>query len=98
MFNEVDGQECLSQGCLFEWHKQFCNGREDVDNNKIIVQVILLHLWQMKMIKKSINSSSKIHHQLRIKVIAEIININRERVCNISIENFNEKSVSENGS
>jgi len=30
---EVYGEECLSRARVFEWHKRFCSGREDVEDD-----------------------------------------------------------------
>jgi len=33
MLSEVYVDECLSRTRVFEWHKRFCSGREDVEND-----------------------------------------------------------------
>ena len=33
MLCEVYGEECLSRARVFEWHKRFCSGREDVEDD-----------------------------------------------------------------
>ncbi|XP_022175304.1 putative uncharacterized protein FLJ37770 [Myzus persicae] len=33
MLCEVYGEECLSKARVFEWHKRFCSGRKDVEDD-----------------------------------------------------------------
>jgi len=33
MLSEIYGEECLSRARILEWHKRFCGGRENVEDD-----------------------------------------------------------------
>ncbi|XP_050538772.1 protein GVQW3-like [Daktulosphaira vitifoliae] len=87
---EVYGEECLSRACVFEWHKRFCNGIEDVeDDDRSGRPTTCSTNENVEKIDKIIRQDRR----LSVRAVAEIVNIDRESVSKILVKNLNMKKV-----
>ncbi|KAL4092164.1 hypothetical protein QTP88_026717 [Uroleucon formosanum] len=90
MLCEVYGEECLSRARVFEWHKRFCSGREDVeDDDRSGRPTTSSTNENVEKIDKIIRQDRR----LSVRAVAEMVNIDRESVRKILIENLNIKKV-----
>ena len=90
LLTEVYGEDCTSRACMFEWHKQFSEGRESVkdddhlghpytavtDDNIEKVRDVIWKDWR-----------------LDVQAIAEEVNLDRESVWWILREELNMRKV-----
>ncbi|XP_050527959.1 protein GVQW3-like [Daktulosphaira vitifoliae] len=87
---EVYGEECLSRARSFKWHKRFCNGGEDVeDDDRSGCPTTCSSNENVVKIDKIIRQDRR----LSVRAVVEIVNIDRESVHKILVENFNIKKV-----
>ncbi|KAL4083729.1 hypothetical protein QTP88_029045 [Uroleucon formosanum] len=90
MLCEVYGEECLSRARVFEWHKRFCSGREDVeDDDRSGRPTTSSTNENVEKIDKIIRQDRR----LSVRAVAEMVNIDRESVRKILVENLNIKKV-----
>ncbi|KAL4131731.1 hypothetical protein QTP88_009004 [Uroleucon formosanum] len=90
MLCEVYGEECLSRARVFEWHKRFCSGREDVeDDDRSGRPTTSSTNENVEKIDKIIRQDRR----LSIRAVTEMVNIDRESVRKILVENLNIKKV-----
>ncbi|KAL4091658.1 hypothetical protein QTP88_026315 [Uroleucon formosanum] len=90
MLCEVYGEECSSRARVFEWHKRFCSGREDVeDDDRSGRPTTSSTNENVEKIDKIIRQDRR----LSVRAVAEMVNIDRESVRKILVENLNIKKV-----
>ncbi|XP_050520575.1 protein GVQW3-like [Daktulosphaira vitifoliae] len=90
MLCEVYGEECLSRARVFEWHKRYCNEREYVEDDDRSGRPITCST------NENVEKIDKIIRQERrfsVRAVAEMVNIDRESVRKILVENLNMKKV-----
>ncbi|KAL4132596.1 hypothetical protein QTP88_009720 [Uroleucon formosanum] len=98
MLCEVYGEECLSRARVFDWYKQFCSGREDVeDDDRSGRPTTSSTNENVEKIDKIIRQ----YRRLSFRAVAEMVNIDRESAHNapaysaFSIQRFlTEKNIS----
>ncbi|KAL4112100.1 hypothetical protein QTP88_015948 [Uroleucon formosanum] len=89
MLCEVYGEECLSRARVFEWHKRFCSGREDVEDDDRSGRPTSSTNENVEKIDKIIRQDRR----LSVRAVTEMVNIDRESVRKILVENLNMKKV-----
>ncbi|KAL4153743.1 hypothetical protein QTP88_001576 [Uroleucon formosanum] len=90
MLCEVYGEECLSRARVFEWYKRFYSGREDVeDDDRSGRPTTSSTNENVEKIDKIIRQDRR----LSVRAVAEMVNIDRESVRKILVENLNIKKV-----
>ncbi|KAL4098417.1 hypothetical protein QTP88_023036 [Uroleucon formosanum] len=86
LLTEVYGDSVLSRPRVFEWHKRFREGREEVEDNQRVVRPCS---------SKTNDNISKINEivrkdrRLSIRMIAEMVNIDKETVRQILHDELN---------
>lgn len=90
MLQQVYGDECLSRTRVFEWHKRFKEGREDVEDDPRPGRPSTSKTDDN--IEK-IGSLIRQDRRLSIRAIAEMIGIDKESVRQVLHEHFNMKKV-----
>ncbi|XP_060833661.1 protein GVQW3-like [Rhopalosiphum padi] len=86
LLTEVYGDSVLSRPRVFEWHKRFREGREEVEDNQRVGRPCS---------SKTNDNISKINEivrkdrRLSIRMIAEMVNINKETVRQILHDELN---------
>ena len=82
---EVYGKECISRTRVFEWHKRFCKGRTDVEDDE---------RSRRPTISKTTNNIREIEkiaredRRLSVRLIAERMSIDKETVWQVLQENL----------
>ncbi|XP_050527144.1 protein GVQW3-like [Daktulosphaira vitifoliae] len=90
MLCKVYSEECLSRACVFEWHKRFCNGREDVEDDDHSGRPTTCSTNEkVKKIDKIIRQDRR----LSVRAVAEMVNIDGDSVRKILVENLNIKKL-----
>ena len=81
---EVYGKECISRTRVFEWHKRFCEGRTDVEDDE---------RSRRPTISKTTNNNREIEkivredRRLSVRLRAERMSIDKETVWQVLQEN-----------
>uniref|UniRef100_A0A4W6DFL3 Mos1 transposase HTH domain-containing protein n=1 Tax=Lates calcarifer TaxID=8187 RepID=A0A4W6DFL3_LATCA len=86
-FHTLYGEHCMSCACVFEWHKRFCEGREDVQDDEHS------ELPYTSKMSENIQKIEQIIRGLSIRMIAEMVSIDKETVWQILHENLNKTKV-----
>jgi len=90
MLSEVYGEERSSRARVFEWHKRFRGGREDVvDDDRPERSTTYSTDKNVEKIDKIIRRDRR----LSVRAVAETVNIYRESVRKIFVENLNMRKV-----
>jgi len=90
LLKKVYGDECLSRTQVFEWFKMFEEGREEIGDDQRSGRP------STSKTEASIEKVGEIIRQnrpLSIRTVAELINIDKETVRQILLNNFNIKKV-----
>lgn len=84
LLKQVYGEQSLSRSQVFEWHRRFKEGREDVEDDE--------HSGRPRTSRtdekvKKIRKIVKEYRGISIRAVAEMVNINKESVRQILHEN-----------
>ena len=90
LLHEVYGETAMSRARLFEWHKRFTSGREDVEDDP--------KSGQPSTTKTAgnigkVNELVRSDRRLTLCMMAEELNINHESVCTILLEELHMRKV-----
>ena len=94
MLQEVYGDEEMSRSRVFEWHKQFKEGREDVEDD---------FRSGRPSTSKTVNNVERVKQmvrgdrQLTVRMIADELEFNRDSVWNIITEDLCEDGAEDSG-
>ena len=86
MLTEVYGEECMSRARVFEWHKRFCEGREDVEDDERSGRPCTSKTDEnVQKVEEIVRNDRR----LSIRMIAEMVHIDKETVRQILHDNLN---------
>jgi histone-lysine N-methyltransferase SETMAR len=86
MLTEVYGEECMSRARVFEWHKRFCEGREDVEDDDRSGRPCTSKTDEnVQKVEEIVRNDRR----LSIRMIAEMVHIDKETVRQILHDNLN---------
>lgn len=86
MLTQVYGKECMSRARVFEWHKRFSEGRDDVEDDDRCGRPCTS---RTDSIVKRIEQIVQNDRRLSIRMIAEMVSIDKETVRQILHEDLN---------
>jgi len=87
---KVYGDECLSHTQVFEWFERFKEGREEIRDNQ---RPGLPSTSKTDANIEKVGEIVRQNRHLSIQAVAELINVDKETVQQISHNNFNMKKV-----
>ena len=77
MLQEVYGDETMSRSCVFEWHKRFKEGREDVEDDSRSGRPSTSRIADnVERVKQMVRGDRR----LTVRMIADALEINRDSV------------------
>jgi transposase len=86
ILTEAYGADCMSRARVFEWHKRFSEGREDVKGDERPGRPCTSKTNEnVEKIEKIV----RIGRRLSIRMIAEMVNIDKETVRHVLHEDLN---------
>jgi hypothetical protein len=86
MLTEAYGADCVSRARVFEWHKRFSDGCEDVEDDERPGRPCTSKTNENV---EKIEQIVRIDHRLGIRMIAEMVNIDKETVKQVLHEDLN---------
>ena len=90
MLNDLYGDETMSRARVFEWHKRFASGRDDVDDDPKPVRPTTSR--NEENIQK-VNTLVHNDHRLAVRMLAEELGMERESVRTILIVDLGMKKI-----
>jgi transposase len=90
LLKEVYGESSLSRVCVFEWHKQFSEGRESTEDDQRPGRPVSISTPQKVA---QINEIVRKDRRVSIRMIAETVNADKETVRKILHDELNMKKV-----
>lgn len=86
MLKEVFGDNAMSRARVFEWHKRFYEGREEVEDDERSGRPVTVRSDENV---QKINGIVRTDRRLSIRMIADMVNTNRETVRQILHDELN---------
>lgn len=86
MLKEVFGENVMSRARVFEWHKRFSEGREEVEDDERPGRPVSVKTEENA---QKINEIVRKDRRLSIRMIADMVNINKETVRKILHDELN---------
>ncbi|XP_020022615.2 protein GVQW3 [Castor canadensis] len=90
LLKEAYGDEVMSRARVFDWHKRFKEGREDVRDNARSGRPVTHRTNESIQVRDLVSSN----RQLTVRMMAEELNLDKETVRLILKENLNMRKVS----
>lgn len=86
MLKEVFGDNAMSRARVFEWHKRFYEGREEVEDDERSGRPVTVRSDENV---QKINGIVRTDRRLSTRMIADMVNTNRETVRQILHDELN---------
>jgi hypothetical protein len=90
LLREVCGEDTLSRARVFEWHRRFLGGREDMEDDERPGRPVTMKTDENV---DKVRTMVRNNHRLSIRMIAEELNVDKGTVRQILKENLKMKKV-----
>jgi hypothetical protein len=90
LLREVHGEDTQSRACVFEWHRRFLGGREDVEDDERPGHPVTMKTDENV---DKVRTLVRNDRRLSIRMIAKELNVDKETVRQILTENLKMKTV-----
>jgi DNA-directed RNA polymerase sigma subunit (sigma70/sigma32) len=90
LLHEVYGEDTLSWARVFEWHRRFLGGREDVEDDEQLGRPVTMKTDENV---DKVRTLVRNDRHLSIRMIAKELNVDKETVRQILTENLKMKKV-----
>jgi len=90
LLREAYGEDALSKSRVFDWHKRFSEGREDVEDNERSGRPVTIKTDENV---ERVRALVRTDRRLSIRKIAEMLNMNKETVRRILTSDLNMQKV-----
>jgi hypothetical protein len=88
LLREVYGEDTLSRPCVFEWHRTFLGGRQDVEDDERPGRPVTMKTDENV---EKVRTLVRNDRRLSIRMIAEELNVDKVTVIQILTENLKMK-------